>query len=148
MSALRQTDMKPVVMRVQYAIEPHLSLDEFISVLERSTLGERRPLHDRVRMQRMLDNANLIVTARLDGQLVGVARGLSDFAFCCYLSDLAVDKALQRRGIGQQLIEECRQAIGPEVQLLLLAAPAAAQYYPHIGFRSVDNAWSIDAVTT
>lgn len=148
MSALPKSVSKPTVMRVHYAIEPHLGLDEFVSVLERSTLGERRPLHDRTRMQRMLDKANLIVTARLDGQLVGVARGLSDFSFCCYLSDLAVDKAFQRRGIGLQLIEECRQAIGPEVQLLLLAAPAASQYYPHIGFRSVDNAWSLDAVTS
>ena len=39
----------------------------------------------------MLEHADIIVTARVTGQLVGVSRAVTDFAFCTYLSDLAVD---------------------------------------------------------
>jgi GNAT superfamily N-acetyltransferase len=88
---------------------------------------------DVARIERMLRHANLIVTARLDGRLVGVSRALADFGFCCYLSDLAVDRALQRRGIGKTLIERTWDAAGRDTMLILLAAPAAVAYYAHIG---------------
>lgn len=85
-------------MDIIYALEPRLSAHEFRNVLVASTLGERRPVKDLARLERMLRNANIIVTARHEGQIVGVARALSDFSYCCYLSDLAVDAAYQRRG--------------------------------------------------
>lgn len=126
---------------ISYAVEEQLDINEFISVLERSTLGERRPVNDKVRIQRMLDNANLIVVARDQGKIIGVARSLTDFAFCCYVSDLAVDEAYQRQGIGKRLLDETRKAIGPEAACLLLAAPKAMSYYPHIGMNHLDNAF-------
>lgn len=92
----------------------------------------------------MVGNANLIITARDGERLVGIARALTDFSYCCYLSDLAVDAAYQRRGIGQELIRQVQEAIGPESMLLLLAAPQAAEYYPHIGFTQVANGWIIN----
>lgn len=129
-------------MTLIYAIEPDLSAEEFIGVLSRSTLGERRPLADRERMEQMLRQADLIVTARsAEGVLVGVSRALSDFAFCTYLSDLAVDEAYQRQGIGQELIRRTREAGGPNAMLILLAAPKAREYYPHIGFTYHDSCW-------
>ena len=130
---------------LQYQQEKTLPLEDYQNILIRSGLGERRPLQDPGRLQAMLNHANLIVTARNgSGQLVGIARALTDFAFCCYLSDLAVDQAYQRQGIGKALIRFVDEAIGPHAQLLLLAAPKAAHYYPHIGFRAVENAWSLD----
>ncbi len=136
----------PVPLEVIYQTESALSVDDYVDVLRRSTLGERRPLDDPDRLKRMLAYANLMVTARTpEGRLIGIARSVTDFAFCCYVSDLAVDTAYQRQGIGRRLIAHTRQAIGLQTQLLLLAAPAAEKYYPHIGFRHVPNAWSIDA---
>lgn len=133
---------------VLYQVETHLSVAEFKEVLVRSTLGQRRPLDNAQRMAAMLDHANLVVTARTDGgQLIGLARSVTDFSFCCYLSDLAVDEAYQKQGIGRHLVRLTREAIGPETQLLLLAAPAAKDYYAHIGFRAVPNAWSLDATS-
>lgn len=126
---------------ITYDVNPALSVDEFIRVLEDSTLAERRPVHDRLRMQKMLEHADLLITARADGRLVGLARAMTDFAYCCYLADLAVARDFQRLGIGRRLIGLLRDYLGPQVMLLLLAAPAAQSYYPHIGFQPVTNAW-------
>jgi GNAT superfamily N-acetyltransferase len=124
-----------------YAREEHLGAEEFIAVLARSGLGERRPIADRGRIERMLAHANLIVTARDAGRLVGVSRALSDFAYCCYLSDLAVDRAEQGRGIGRRLIEETRRAAGPQSMCLLLSSPDAMAFYRAIGMPQPDNAF-------
>ncbi|MCA9226398.1 MAG: GNAT family N-acetyltransferase [Planctomycetales bacterium] len=126
---------------IRYQIEPDLHVDEFIDCLVRSTLAERRPISDRSAMQRMLEHADLICTARHDALLVGVARSLTDFAYCTYLCDLAVDQAYQRQGIGQQLIRLTHESAGLDTNLILLAAPKAATYYPHIGMTRHESCW-------
>ncbi len=128
---------------ILYALEPDLSTDEFISVLVKSTLGERRPVDDRPRIEGMLRQADLIVTARLHGQLIGVSRALTDFQFCTYLSDLAVDEAFQRQRIGKRLIEETHLAAGQQTMLILIAAPKSASYYSHIGMTQHPSCWVI-----
>lgn len=138
--------MRPMTARpdVIYAVEPGLTPDAFIDVLRRSTLAERRPVDQPTRIARMLAGADLIVTARTgDGYLIGVSRAIHDGAYCCYLSDLAVDTAFQKRGIGQALIAETHRHAGPETLLILLAAPGAATYYPHIGMEQHPNAFTL-----
>ena len=129
---------------IDYQLEPELSTDEFIDVLVRSTLGERRPVDDRERIESMLKNADLIVTARSNGRLVGVSRAITDFAFCTYLSDLAVDESCQKQGIGRKLIERTHEAAGLMTRLILIAAPKARSYYPHIGMVPHDSCWMRD----
>lgn len=128
-------------MTIAYTIEPDLPADEFIDVLNRSGLGVRRPVDDPDRMQRMVDCASIVLCARDDGKLVGVARSLTDFSYCCYLSDLAVDEAYQGKRIGRELITRTQEAIGDESMLLLLEAPTARGYYEHIGFERIENGW-------
>ncbi|HVZ38293.1 MAG TPA: GNAT family N-acetyltransferase [Candidatus Kapabacteria bacterium] len=128
-------------MMIQYAVEPDVSAESVAGLFRAS--GINRPAEDIGRIARMVANANLVITARDGGRLVGIARALTDFSYCCYLSDLAVDAEYQRRGIGRELIREVQKAIGPEAMLLLLAAPQAAGYYPHIGFAQVANGWII-----
>jgi ribosomal protein S18 acetylase RimI-like enzyme len=135
--AAREHFMIPIV----YAREQALTAAEFIDVLQRSGLSERRPVDDRDRIERMLAHSNLIVTARVDGRLVGVSRALTDFGFCCYLSDLAVDRSCQRSGIGRRLIEETRRAAGPQAACILLSAPGALDFYRAIGMPQADNAF-------
>lgn len=130
-------------MTVAYSIEPDLSPAEFRDVLIASTLSERRPIADFARLEQMLRAADLIVTARDGPRLVGVSRALTDFAYCCYLSDLAVDSAYQRRGIGKRLIEETRVRAGEQATLILIAAPAAETYYPRIGLTHFPTCWGI-----
>ena len=128
-------------MPLAYAIEKAPGAAEVAEVFRRS--GIRRPADDLPRIQRMIDHSSLIVCARDGGRLVGLARCLTDFSYCCYLSDLAVDRAYQRRGIGKELTRRVREAIGEEAALLLLAAPEAMDYYAPLGFEKVENGWII-----
>jgi ribosomal protein S18 acetylase RimI-like enzyme len=129
---------------IHYHHDRKLDAREFIDVLRRSTLDRRRPVHDAARIQRMLDQADIVITAWSSDLLVGVSRALSDFSYCCYLSDLAVDTAFQRQGIGKRLIEETHRVSGEQATLILLAAPAAASYYPHIGMQRFTDCFLIE----
>jgi ribosomal protein S18 acetylase RimI-like enzyme len=114
----------------------------------RSTLAERRPVSEPDTIAGMLANADLIVTARsADGVLVGVSRAITDFSYCTYLSDLAVDVAFQRLGIGRELVRRTHEAAGTNTSLILLSAPKAQTYYPHIGMRQHNSCWVFDRIT-
>lgn len=133
-------------MQTTLTTEPNLPAHEFIDVLQRSTLAERRPVQDVERIEGMLRSADIIVAARnADGLLVGVARAITDFHYCTYLADLAVDQAYQGQGIGKRLIDETHKLAGLSTTLILLSAPAARTYYPHIGMQSHDSCWVIPA---
>jgi ribosomal protein S18 acetylase RimI-like enzyme len=106
-------------------------------------LAERRPVEDLARLDKMLRHADLIITARDGRRLVGISRAVTDFSYCCYLSDLAVDVAYQRQGIGKRLIEETHRAAGETTTLTLVAAPAAESYYPAIGMKQHHSCWTI-----
>lgn len=124
---------------IQYRSDQKISVAEFADVLNRTSLGARRPVDDPNRLALMLQHGNVLITAWDGDLLIGISRALTDFSFCCYLSDLAVDEAYQRQGIGKRLIEETHRVAGPDTTLILLAAPAAKDYYPHIGMeRFVD----------
>jgi predicted N-acetyltransferase YhbS len=127
---------------VTYHISNDLDVDEVIELYRASTLGERRPVHDRERMALMLRNANLVVTA-WDGELLlGIARSVSDFSYCTYLSDLAVRVSHQRQGIGRELIRRTQEQ-GGEATIVLLSAPKARDYYPRIGLKQHPSAWTL-----
>jgi len=128
-----------------YSLEPELSSAEYIDVLVRSTLAERRPVQDASTIEGMLRNADLLLAARsAERLLVGVARAITDFSYCTYLADLAVDVAFQHRGVGRELIRRTHEAAGLHTSLILLSAPLARTYYPHIGMRQHDSCWVID----
>jgi ribosomal protein S18 acetylase RimI-like enzyme len=129
---------------ITIGLEPNLSVEEFREVLVASTLGARRPVSDPERLGRMLSHANLIVTARDGERLVGVSRALTDFSYCCYLSDLAVDVEFQHQGIGRKLIAETHKQAGEDkTTLILVSAPAAEGFYPKIGMKPVASGWII-----
>jgi predicted N-acetyltransferase YhbS len=130
---------------ISYQIEKNLSTEEFRMVLISSTLGERRPVDDPERIQKMLEFGNLIITARENGRLIGVSRSLTDYSFCTYLSDLAVVDTYQKMGIGKELVRRTKLA-APLAKLILLAAPAAVSYYPKIGMTRHENCFYLDDV--
>lgn len=134
------------MMNIIYKVESSLEPSEFIDVLKRSTLGERRPIDDFERIKKMCENANLIITARLDGKLIGITRSITDFTYCTYLSDLAVDKEYQKKGIGKKLIEETKK-LTLQAKLILLSAPAAVNYYPKIGMKKHEHCFILDDIT-
>jgi GNAT superfamily N-acetyltransferase len=131
----------PAVTSIIYQLEPGLAVEAFTDVLRRSTLAERRPVDDQARMAAMLQHADIIVTARSGELLVGVARAITDFSFCCYVSDLAVDREFQKQGIGRKLLAQVKLTAGADAKIILLAAPKAASYYPHIGMTQHHSCW-------
>jgi predicted N-acetyltransferase YhbS len=130
-------------MPTAFQLEPNLASDEFIDVLRRSTLAKRRPVDDAERIRRMIDEADIVLTARVEGLLVGVSRALTDYSYCTYLSDLAVDEAFHGQGIGRELIGRTHEAAGLQTMLILLAAPKSRSYYPHIGMQQHESCWFI-----
>ena len=125
---------------ITYRTGNDLDLEAVVELYRASTLGERRPVEERPRMEAMLRNANLVITAWDRDQMVGIARSVSDFAYCTYLSDLAVRESHQRRGIGRELIRRTQEA-GGQATVILLSAPRAVGYYPHVGFTQHPSAW-------
>ena len=128
-------------MKVEYRVNAPLRVEEVASLLESS--GIRRPLRDLERLKLMMENSNLIISAWVGEKLVGLARALTDFGYCCYLSDLAVRREFQKKGIGRELVHRLQVLLGDKVMILLLSSPEAVRYYPKIGFTRVENAWSI-----
>jgi predicted N-acetyltransferase YhbS len=132
-------------MSVQYESSRKIGGEEFVDLLRRSTLAERRPVDDLQAINAMIEHANLICTAWDGPKLVGVARSVTDFVYCCYLSDLAVDVAYQRQGVGRELIRLTRSKLGKRAMIALLSAPKAEGYYPRIGFDAHRSAWILPA---
>lgn len=133
-------------MNITYQLENELSANEFKDLLIRSTLGERRPIDEIDRLEMMCRNADIIMTARDNEKLVGVARSITDFVYCTYLSDLAVDATYQHQGIGKQLIAETKK-LTPKATLILLSAPAAIGYYPKIGMEKWEHCFRIKDIS-
>lgn len=128
---------------IEYRDNATITAEQAIDLYKRSTLGERRPIHNVQTFEAMLKNANLTITAWDGETLIGISRSLTDFAYVAYLADLAVDQKYQRSGIGQRLIEETKSRLGPECMIVLLAAPKANEYYEHIGFEHNPRAWTL-----
>ncbi|MDH3251400.1 MAG: GNAT family N-acetyltransferase [Ignavibacteria bacterium] len=130
---------------IVYQKEESLDPAEFRDLLVDSTLGERRPVDEPERMRGMVEHANLIITARRGDLIVGVARSLTDFVYSTYLSDLAVRRSMQRQGIGRELLRQTK-LLTPKAKLILLAAPAAVEYYPRVGMTRHPSCFVLDDV--
>ena len=128
-------------MKIKYTTKQKITPKEFIDILNRSTLGERRPVDDEKCIQGMLDHADILVLAMDEEKIVGVARAISDFNYACYLSDLAVDVAYQKMGIGEKLIDKVQEELEERCKIILLSAPDAVEYYPKVGFTQHPSAW-------
>jgi len=130
-------------MNIKYCVNKEISPEQFICLLKETTLAARRPIDDPVCIEGMLRNADLTISAWRGDKLTGVARSITDFHYCCYLSDLAVSKQSQSQGIGRALIQQTFAQLEKGCSLILLSAPQAVEYYPHIGFEKHESAWTL-----
>ena len=128
-------------MKISYLINPDLKPKEVSALFVSS--GIKRPVKNIKRIKRMVENANLTICAKDGENLVGILRAVTDFSYCCYVSDIAVDKKYQRLGIGKKLLKTAQKSLGNEVMILLLSAPKAESFYSHIGMENIQNAWKI-----
>ncbi len=131
-------------MEIQFRINEKVTAQAVIELFKNS--GINRPIDEKL-VQMMIDNSNLIVTAWKGSELIGIARSVTDFCYCCYLSDIAVKKEFQKFGIGKTLIELTQQSVGEQTMLLFLASASAIEYYPKVGFEKVENGYIIKRKT-
>jgi ribosomal protein S18 acetylase RimI-like enzyme len=130
-------------MKIVYSSSTNISADQAIDLYIRSTLGERRPIHNREAFENMYKHANLIISAWDEDKLIGISRSLTDFSYVAYLSDLAVDVQYQKQGVGKRLIQETKAKLEQDCMLVLLAAPKAREYYGPLGFEQHPSAWTL-----
>lgn len=128
-------------MKLTYRNDITPDTEQIIDVYNSS--GIRRPTDDKERIEKMYAHSNLILTAWDNDRLIGISRSLTDFCYCCYLSDLAVRAEYQKKGIGQKLIQLTQDKIGKQTALILLSSPSAMEYYPKIGFEKIENGYII-----
>ena len=129
---------------ISYQLEAEISLKEFQSILEESGLARRRPMDDLNLLARMISGSNLLITARAEGQLVGLLRGISDHCYRSFITDLAVSQDYQRKGIGRQLLTIAREQ-APEARLILFSAEDAAPFYENLGFHLHERCYQLKA---
>jgi GNAT superfamily N-acetyltransferase len=118
---------------IVFAQEQTLSVDDYVTVVGSTYMAERRPVKNADRVRKMLAGSNMIVTARENGAIVGVLRGVSDGEWVCYVADLAVHAEHQKKGIGKRLLETCKDILGPGMVLILAAFPEAETFYRQLG---------------
>ena len=128
-------------MELTYTTKKLISVESYVDLISSTSLKDRRPLNDYDRIEQMLKKASLTVTAWDGNELVGIARSVTDFAYCCYVSDLAVRGNYQKKGIGKKLLQITKDNIHNNAKIILLAAPQAEEYYPHIGFEKHNAAF-------
>ena len=131
-------------MSIKFKVNEPISTDQFIDLLNSSTLGERRPIDDRECIDGMLSNSNITVSAWEGSILVGIARSVTDYNYACYLSDLAVNKQYQKLGLGKKLQILTQEQLGPKCSIVLTAAPAANSYYEKIGYSRYVDCWVLE----
>jgi N-acetylglutamate synthase-like GNAT family acetyltransferase len=129
-------------MEIVYQINHLPEKEQVVDLFIRSEMP--RPIGDQERIQQMFENADLVITAKHEKKLVGVCRCITDWVWCGYLSDLAVDPAYNKKGIGKRLIEITKETLGEHVMILLLSVPTAMSYYPKVGFTKVDSGFIIN----
>ncbi len=129
------------MITIHYEESRKITAEELANIISKS--GIRRPVEDLPRLQKMIDQADITVTAWDGRRLVGIARAITDFSYCCYLSDLAVDRDYQNQGVGKELVRRVHERLGEEISLILLASPIAMDYYPKIGFQKIQNGYII-----
>lgn len=132
-------------MEIQFRINEKLNAKDVIAVFKSS--GINRPVEDEERIQAMLDNSNLVVSAWNGSELIALARSVTDYTYCCYLSDIAVKKEHQKFGIGRTLIELTQETIGEETMLLFLSNITPLEFHPKEGFEKVENGYIIKRKT-
>jgi ribosomal protein S18 acetylase RimI-like enzyme len=138
---INSNNKKGIMIMISYSEDKLVKASDVAEVFKNS--GIKRPYEDKERIQRMVDNSDIIISAWEDNKMIGLARAITDYSYCCYLSDLAVDKKYQNQGIGKQLVNKLQIILGKETSLVLLSSPGAVEFYPRIGFEKSDKAYVI-----
>ena len=123
--------------------EERLASEEYIAFLKRTDLGSQYPKERfEERISKLVTTVSISLVARNeDDQIVGVLFGLTDFAYWLFVTDLGVDRAYERQGIGKQLMKTAHNLAGGEknIAVYLIANENAVPFYEKIGMKKADD---------
>lgn len=129
-------------MNVTYMSE-RISKEEYISFLKRTDLGSQYPLERfEERIDKLVKNASVSLTARDEhGLLIGVLFGITDYAYWLFITDLGVDRAYVRQGIGKKLMELSLKTAGgaDDIIMYTCANDNAVGFYENFGMKHASD---------
>ena len=119
--------------------QERVTCEEYIEFLTRTDLGSQYPKERFAeRIGRLVETVQISLTARDEqGKLIGVLFGLTDYAYWLYVTDLGVDRAYTRRGIGSRLMRTAHRLAGGEedIAVYLIANDKAIPFYRRLGME-------------
>ncbi len=123
--------------------EERVSAGEYIDFLKRTDLGSQYPKERfEERIARLVEKASISLVARnAEKRIVGVLFGLTDFAYWLYVTDLGVDRAYARQGIGSKMMKTAHAIAGGEkdIAVYLIANNRAVPFYEKLGMKKADD---------
>ena len=123
--------------------EERVTASEYIDFLKRTDLGSQYPKERfESRIEKLVKNVSISLTARNEeGLLVGALFGVTDFAYWLYVTDLGVDRAYERQGIGSRLMKMAHEVAGGEkdIAVYLIANENAVPFYEKLGMEKADD---------
>ena len=123
--------------------EERLTAGEYVDFLKRTDLGSQYPKERfEERVERLVRNVSVSLVARdQTGTVVGVLFGLTDFAYWLYVTDLGVDRAYERQGVGTLLMKTAHRIAGGEkdIAVYLIANEKAVPFYEKLGMKKADD---------
>ena len=134
------------MLNITYKIDVIPDIEQLIDLFNCSDYFPIKDKTDLGRIEKMFNNSNIVITAWESGKLIGLSRALSDFSYCCYLSDLCVRNEYKRNGIGKELVRLAKQIAGDECKLILQSSPNALSFYKKIGMKNIDSAFIIQRI--
>ena len=122
--------------------EERLTAGAYIDFLKTTDLGSQYPKERfEERIERLVKNASISLTARDGERIVGVLLGLTDFAYWLYVTDLGVARGWERQGIGRELMRRAHEIAGGEkdIAVYLIANNDAMPFYERLGMTLADD---------
>ena len=114
-----------------------ITTKEYIDFLKRTDLGSQYPKERfNERIEKLVNSVSISLIARnKEGKVVGTLFGITDFAYWLFITDLGVDRAYERQGIGRTLVEKAHEIAGgkKDIALYLVANEGAIPFYQKIG---------------
>ena len=129
--------------------EEKLTAQDYIEFLARTDLGSQYPQERfEERIEKLVKNVSISLTARDGEKIVGVLFGLTDFAYWLYVTDLGVDRAYEKKGIGSELMKRAHQLAGGEkdIAIYLIANENAIPFYEKLGMNKSDEVMQYNKV--
>ena len=123
---------------MEYIIqEERLTAEEYIDFLKKTDLGSQYPKERfRERIATLVEKVSISLVARnAEGAIIGVAFGITDFAYWLFLTDLGVTRDWVGKGVGTALVKKMHQLAGGEENIILYtcANENAVPFYEKLG---------------